>query len=93
MTPAFAVHPTPRYKRLSVKLLKGRRDFESVERSAVEILSADPHNRSRRNHIKKLEGVPIGEGQYRLALGRWRFRYDIVGQVVVLGHCGREETY
>jgi hypothetical protein len=38
----------------------------------------------RIHNIKKLEGVPSGEGQYRLALGRWRFRYDVLGQVVLL---------
>jgi len=28
-------------------------------------------------------------------MGRWRFRYDIIGQVVVLHYCGlrREDTY
>jgi hypothetical protein len=58
-------------------------------------LEADPHNRSRSYAIKKLEGVRSGEGQYRLRIGRWRFRYDIVGQDVVLHYCGlrREETY
>ena len=95
MTSAFTVHTTPRYERLSNKLQKGHRDFEATEKSAVGILSADPYNRTRRHHIKKLEGVPSGEGQYRLSLGRWRFRYDIVGHVVLLSYCGlrRENTY
>jgi hypothetical protein len=50
-----------------------------------------PINRTRRYQIKKLEGVPAGEGQYRLSLGRWRFRYDIAE----LHYCGlrREDTY
>lgn len=93
--PVFTVHPTLRYARLSTKLQKGHRDFEATEESAVEILSTDPYNRTRRHHIKKLEGVSAGEGQHRLTLGRWRFRYDIVGQVVLLSYCGlrREETY
>jgi len=95
MTSAFTVHTTPRYERLSTKLQKGHPDFEATEKSAVAILSTDPYNRSRRHHIKKLEGVPSGEGLYRLALGRWRFRYDIVAQVVLLSYCGlrREDTY
>ena len=95
MTPSFAIHPTSRYERLSTKLQKSNRDFEAVERSAVAILSADPYNRSRSHKIKKLEGVPQGEAQYRLSLGRWRFRYDILDQVVLLGYCGlrREDTY
>ena len=84
MTPSFAVHPSSHYQRISTKLQKGHRDFEAAERSAVA-----NHN------TKKLEGVPSGEGQYRLALGRWRFRYDIIGQVVLLAYCGlrRDSTY
>jgi hypothetical protein len=95
MTPAFAVHPTSHYQRLSTKLQKGHRDFGATERSAVAVRSADPYNRSRKHKIKKLEGVATGEGQYRLAVGRWRFRYDILGQVILLSYCGlrREDTY
>ena len=95
MTAAFDVHPTCRYKRLSTKLQRGHRDFEAIENSVVAILSADAYNRTLRYHIRKLEGVPPGEGQYRLSLGQWRFRYDIAGQVVLLDYCGlrREDTY
>jgi hypothetical protein len=95
MTSAFTVRMTPRYQRLSNKLQKGHRDFEAIEKSAAAILSADPYNRARRHHIKKLEGVSSGDGQYRLSLGRWRFRYDIVGWTVPLHYCGlrREDTY
>jgi hypothetical protein len=44
---------------------------------------------------KKLQGVKAGEGQYRLRLQRWRFRYDVWGQEVELNYCGlrREDTY
>jgi hypothetical protein len=92
---AFSVHPTSRYKRLSRKLQKGHRDFEATEKSAIAILSTDPYSRTRQHHIKKLEGVPAGDGQYRLSLGRWRFRHDIPCQVVLLSYCGlrREDTY
>jgi hypothetical protein len=96
MTPsAFAVRTVPRYERLSSKLFRSHPDFGEVERSALAVLSADPYNRTRRHHIKKLEGAQTGFGQYRLSLGRWRFRYDIIGQVVELTYCGlrRENTY
>jgi hypothetical protein len=74
MTPAaFSVRTTSRYDRLSNRLQKSHRDFDAVEKSAAAILSDDPYNRTRRHHIKKLEGVAQGEGQYRLSLGRWRF--------------------
>jgi hypothetical protein len=92
---AFTVRTTPRYDRLSNKLHKSHRDFDAAEKSAAAVLSQDPYNRTRRYHIKKLEAVAAGEGQYRLSLGRWRFRYDILGQVVLLSYCGlrREDTY
>jgi len=91
----FTVHATSRYQRLSTKLQKGHRDFEPAEQSAVSVLSVDPFNRSRSHDIKKLEGIAAGDGQYRLALGRWRFRYDILKRVVLLSYCGlrREDTY
>ena len=96
MTPsAFAVRSSPNYDRLSNKMQKGHPDFDGVEKIAATMLAEDPYNRSRRHHIKKLEGVSAGDGQYRLSLGRWRFRYDIVGQLVRLQYCGlrREDTY
>jgi mRNA-degrading endonuclease RelE of RelBE toxin-antitoxin system len=95
MTPLFSVRTTPRYERLSTKLLKGHPDFEEIEHRAHRILSVDPHNRNGQQKIKKLEGFTQGEGQYRLRIGRWRFFYDIYGQEVVLHYCGlrREETY
>jgi mRNA-degrading endonuclease RelE of RelBE toxin-antitoxin system len=55
----------------------------------------DPHNKSQKHQIKKLQGVSVGEGQYRLRSGRFRFRYDIAEREVVLLYCGlrREDTY
>jgi len=80
---------------MSTKLLKHHPDFAAIEQRAVAILTVDPLNRSRQHHVKKLEDIEAGEGQYRLAIGRWRFRYDVVGQIVLLYYCGlrRESTY
>jgi len=97
MTPsaAFTVRTTSLYDRLSNKLQKSHCDFDAAERSMAAILSQDPYNRTRQHHIKKLEAVAPGDGQFRLRLGRWRFRYDIVDQVVLVSYCGlrREDTY
>ena len=97
MTPAppFSVRTTSHYDRLSNKLHKANRDFDPTERSAAAILTTDPYNRTRQHDIKKLEGVPPGSGQYRLKIRRWRFRYDIAGEMVQLHYCGlrREDTY
>ncbi len=93
MTPSFAVHPSSHYERLSTKLNKTR--CQATGRSAAAILSTHPYNRSLSHHIRKLEGIPAGEGRYRLSLGRWRFRYDIAGRVALMTYCGlrREDTY
>jgi mRNA-degrading endonuclease RelE of RelBE toxin-antitoxin system len=50
---------------------------------------------SRRYPIRKLKSVLAGEGQYRLRSGRFRFRYDIADDEVVLLYCGlrKEDTY
>jgi len=59
------------------------------------VLEADPYNRSQSHDIKKLTDAPRGAGQYRLRAGRFRFRYDIYGEEVVLGDVSlrREDTY
>ena len=95
MTPPFSVRTTRRFERLARSRLKGDSEFEALQGRAVEVLITDPHNRSRAHHIKKLEALPLGEGQWRLSLGRFRFRYDIYGDEVVLQYCGlrREDTY
>ncbi len=68
MTTPFVVCITPRYERLSDKLLKRHPDFDAAERRAKEILESDPYNRARRHHIKKLEGVASGEAS---TVSRW----------------------
>jgi hypothetical protein len=91
----FVVRTTPRYERLARALFKQQRDFADVQSSARLILGADPTNRARAHHIKKLENVARGEGQWRLSLGRFRFRYDVYGRDIVVSYCGlrREDTY
>ena len=95
MTPLFSVRATPHYDRLARRLTRQLPDFDVLEGRTREILETDPTNSSRQHHIKKLVGVPPGEGEWRLSLGQFRFRYDIYGNEVVLQYCGlrREDTY
>jgi len=95
MTPQFSVRTTPRFERLARALLKGQPHLRAIRERAVEILKTDPYNRGGAHHIKKLVAVQPGDGAWRLSLGRFRFRYDIYGEEVVLQHCGlrREDTY
>jgi len=93
--PSFLVRTSNHYERLARLLLKQQPKFATAQHRAFEILRQDPTNRSATHGIKKLTNVARGEGQWRLALGRFRFRYDIYGQDVVLEYCGlrREDTY
>ena len=95
MTPSFSVRTTPHFDRLLRSLARRHAELPATYADALTILSTDPYNRSRQHRIRKLESIRQGEGQYRLALGWWRFRYDIYGRDVVLHYCGlrREDTY
>ena len=95
MSAPFSVRTTPRFDRLLKKLAPHHPDLPKHFAEAMAILQEDPHNRTRAHPVRKLGGVAQGEGQYRMRLGRWRFRYDIWGQEVVLNYCGlrREKTY
>lgn len=91
----FTVLTTSHFDRLMKKLASKHAELVEHFEESVAILSTDPYNKSRKHAIKKLEGVSVGEGQYRLRSGRFRFRYDIEGTEVVLLYCGlrREDTY
>ena len=95
MTPPFTVRTPGPYEHHFRKLLKRYPDLAGLQERAVEILEQDPYNRGRQYDIKKLMDVPPGEGQYRLRLGRWRFRFDISGRAVDLLTCElrSERTY
>lgn len=91
----FSVRTTPHFDRLLKKLAKKHPDLAEVLARTIAILQTDAYNHTRAHPIRKLQGVAAGQGQYRLRIGRWRFRYDIWGQEVELSYCGlrREETY
>jgi hypothetical protein len=95
MTPPFSLRTTPRFERLARHLLRHHTEFRALQERAFEIFMRDPHNRTGAQNIRKLVSVPAGEGQWRLSLGRFRFRYDIYGSEVVVQFCGlrREATY
>lgn len=79
MTPTFVVRTTPHFDRLAKSLRKQHQEFTARYEETTAILHEDPYNRTRRYPIKKLADVPHGEGQYRLRLGRFRFRYEPAG--------------
>jgi hypothetical protein len=91
----FTVETSPRFERLARKLRKQHPEFIEFYRKAVSVLEIDPYNQSRQYAIKKLTDPQPREGQWRLRLQRWRFRYDIVERGVQLKSCGlrKEDTY
>ncbi len=91
----FGVRATKHFERTLKKLARAQPQVLAEYEAALAILSEDPHNRTRRHPIRKLEGVPAGEGQYRIRMGRFRFIYDIDGRTVFLKACAlrREDTY
>ena len=96
MIPApFSVQTTAAFDREFRKLAKHHRDLIGHYRDTVIIPANDPYNRRREHNIKKLEGVAPGEGQYRLRIQRFRFRYDIKDRLVTLAACSlrREDSY
>ena len=94
MIPSFPIRNTPHFERMTQKLLKHHPELRALLDRVREILSSDPYNLTLSHPIKKLAGAAQGEGQFRLRLGRWRFRYDVQGGEVVLQYCGlrREDT-
>jgi mRNA-degrading endonuclease RelE of RelBE toxin-antitoxin system len=95
MKPRFAVKVTPQFERLARKLLKAHPQFRKLLVETQSTLEIDPLNLTGSHAIKKLRGVPAGEGQYRIRVGRFRLRYDVLGKEVGLVYCGlrREDTY
>lgn len=91
----FIVEPTTAFAREYKKLLKRHRDLVEVYGKVFLALTTDPHNLGQRYNILKLTNVSVGKGQYRIRVGRWRFRYDIWESNVELQSCGlrREDTY
>ncbi len=95
MTPPFSVRTIPAFERGFAKLASKHEDIRGLLVEAKGILETDPCNRTRAHNIKKLTNVAQGDGQYPLRLARWRFRYDIYENVVLLTDCSlrREDTY
>ena len=94
MPVVFRLLPSTRFKRDFEEIYKRNRDIIRKIEPLKIILLHDPYNRSRRYDIKKLKDVPSGEGQYRIRAGKYRLRYDIVGDDVILySFKHRKEAY
>ncbi len=63
MSAPFAVRTSPYFDRLLTRLARRHPDLPEVFARAVDILSADPCSRSGAHAIRKLHGIPAGEGR------------------------------
>ncbi len=94
MAKTFRVLATPGYQRDVRNATKRHAALLSTIARLHAILSEDPYNASRRHDIKKLAGVKMGEGQWRIRAGVYRLRYDISDNDVVLySFRQRKEAY
>ncbi len=94
-TSLYQLVVTRKCQKLFVNFQLAYVDFADFYERALVCLQTDPYNRTRVHNIKKLTGVEKDGGQFRLRIGRWRFRYDIQENIVYLKVCGlrREDTY
>ena len=79
MNGTFNVLITAHFERELKKLARAHSEAGKEYEAVRSILSADPYNRTRRHPIRKLAGVNPGDGQYRIRMRRFRFRYDVEG--------------
>lgn len=94
MPPGYRVVSTSRFARDYRALIKRNPQVIPLIEAMIEALRQDPYNRGKQHKIRKLKGLKVGEGQWRIALGDYRIRYDIVGREVVLYTCKlRREAY
>jgi mRNA-degrading endonuclease RelE of RelBE toxin-antitoxin system len=84
MPAAFRVLTTPAFEREFRRVWHAEPKLPQAFDELIGILQQDPHNRTGRHKIKKLTGVKLGEGQWRIRWRDYRLRYDIIGRDVVL---------
>ena len=58
-------------------------DLKDKLKRGLDILERDAENKSTQHNIKKLINIKPGEGQWRLRIGSYRIRYDILRKQVI----------
>jgi len=95
MQASYSVEVTRSFEKELRKLVRRHNEVKDHYNTVIGVLKKDPYNSSRAYPILKLEGIPAGEGQYRIRYEHFRFRYDIHGKIVYLKYCSlrSEKTY
>ena len=92
----YSVQVTSHFELEFIKLSKKHTSLIVMFRQdVISVLSMDPLNKNKIYPIVKLKGVPEGQAQYRIKFDRFRFLYDVNGNVVYLKACSlrSESTY
>lgn len=84
MPQRFLVQVTSRFRRDARRLLRQHPELGEVLGQLRNTLRSDPYNHTRKHDIRKLAGVDQGEGQWRIRVGDYRLRYDIMDSDVLL---------
>lgn len=94
MPTAFQIINLPAFERDMRRNIKRNPKLVTVIERMRSILMEDPYSKAGKYDIKKLEGIKLGEGQWRIRLGDYRLRYDIFGHEVILySFRHRKEVY
>lgn len=94
MPKTFQIVTTPAFERDVRRCLRGAPNVIIALEEAQTVLRTDPNNRNQQHNIRKLTNVKKGEGQWRIRVGDYRLRYDIVGpEVVLYSFRHRREVY
>jgi len=80
----FFVFTTPGFDRELKKIVKKDRDVITTYEKALGTLFVDPLNLKKIRDIKKLAGVKQSEGEWRIRMGNYRIRYDVIHNRVIL---------
>ncbi|MDO8575631.1 MAG: type II toxin-antitoxin system RelE/ParE family toxin [bacterium] len=59
------------------KSIKIHKDILKYYEKAITTLSIYPLNLSKAHDIKKLNGVKMWQGEWRIRIGNYRLRYDV----------------
>ena len=90
----FVAASSSQFDRQIKKLQQRHADIVASYEESIAVLETDPYNTSRAHPIKKLSDIPFGDGQWRIKIDRYRIRYDIDGQTVILRHIrDRKDVY
>jgi mRNA-degrading endonuclease RelE of RelBE toxin-antitoxin system len=78
----YSVQSSAQFNRLFGKLLRKHPELGTVPLLLKNVLSSDPYNLTRKYKIKKL--VDVTDGYWRISIGVFRVRYDVLGRTVLL---------